>query len=472
LTFSRHDLPGFEYLSGVSRKYVLVAQGATFGPHIVHFLGSGNGRKGVMYKAWLGVEGDTEGFENNPSVVKGFVNEPSERTSKFFQAPKTGSQHGPIDSELPQALKEQPVQWYTRYGHRMPPCSTSCTAESLLVVGGQHAAAWTQRSGKPLIAKRYQVPGFSNSPRGLIVVKGDGIGPHIVHLHSLKEKHCSFCKTWIGLESDSEGFDIEPSVYKTAIDRNTTSQSSTISSEPLGLRAVDSDGRSRKSLRCEKNSDQEPKIGRTASRKHKGYVEEYSGDDESVEVPLTHLARARRAAPMVCMSSKAQPQPRPQAQILTKATSAVELEDLDAHIAKVVINHLAQDLASQTPKAPARSVTNALPTGQTSSNKGEPLQLPETPAPITPTPLIPDSALRVHMLTNVVFHIYGPHSNAILRHKDFAYCDTIQKLFNQARVAKIFRNSGYKALAWRINGRDEIGYIAEGDNEVSLRSQR
>ena len=156
---------------------------------------------------------------------------------------------------------------------------------------------------------------------------------------------------------------------------------------------------------------------------------------------------------------------------MTKATPVIGLEALDAHIAKVVANHLAQDIASQTPKAPAKPVTNAFSTEQSSSTISEPQQLPRTHTPITPNLLIPDAALRAHMLTFVVFHIYGPDSNAILRHKDFGYCDTIQKLFNQARVAKIFRNSGYKALAWRINGRDEINYIAEGDNEVSVGSR-
>lgn len=156
---------------------------------------------------------------------------------------------------------------------------------------------------------------------------------------------------------------------------------------------------------------------------------------------------------------------------MTKATPAIRLEDLDAHIAKAVANHLTQDPASQTPEVPAKPMTKAFSSEPSSSTRSEPQQLPKPPAPIKPNPLIPDAALRAHMLSNVVFDIYGNDSNAILRHKDFRYCDTIQKLFNQARVAKIFRNSGYKALAWRINGHDETNYIAEGDEEVNVGPQ-
>jgi hypothetical protein len=486
LTVSSHNLPRLQNLSD-SSKCILIAQGPTFGPHIVHYHATGDG-KTLHYKIWLGVNGNQKGFEASASVLKGLaVDKPKQEqrvsteklqdagrttpgsiydlrsestsTSASIHASKLASSTVQHADDLPTALNLQLEDWYAKNGRHMPPCVCTNGERMITYVFGK-AAAWKHESGEAMSARLYRVTGFMYTEKRLIVVHGATKGPYIISFCSARGASGHKYKIWLGIDGDVKGNEKKASIYKYRAARSLTDQPVVPSKEIEDKWAFESPGRPQKSIKDTTKSDERIGSEIRNNRKRKRGSQEYADDgSDIIQVAPTSKTRSQRKASMV----DAPPQTQP-LQTFHTPIPANETSDLDLQHTSLRINKNSQLLGSVALRTAAGPAANA-----SSARTDTPaLSYGQKPPMITAaiTSLSVQAGLKVYILSHATFMFHNSDGK-ILRSKAFAFCNTVNKLFNQARVAKIFRNEGYLTLALRIEGEMEPTCIAEGDTEVS-----
>ena len=271
----------------------------------------------------------------------------------------------------------------------------------------------------------HDIPGYEWSPdsvrKHFLIAQGATFGPHIIRFHYACKEKVGY-KVWLGIDGDEQGFEKDASVVK----------------------------------------------GRKSSTKRKRDVDEDSDtDSEIIAIPSNKPRQAKlftnkTSTPLIATSRLPQ---NPRA--LATKFSAREASEMNVRLPRLEQNQVSEDVNSPIVPTRTKRTPKSVATIKDTPHRSEMQQPSKKSTTVTMfTPQLSNSELRAHILTNAIFIFYDG-DDTVVRNKQFCYCDTITKLFNQARVANIFRNPTYSALALRIHGEEGIKYIAEGDDQVS-----
>ena len=324
---------------------------------------------------------------------------------------------------IPQSIQDRLEAWYIKHDRQLPPCGTLDVGTPPSHHNDGREALWKLKTGEILNVSIHTLPGFESSSarrKYFLIAQGATFGPHIIHYHYFCKDRIGY-KIWLGIDGDKEGFEKDVSVIK----------------------------------------------GHKSSTKRKRAVEEDSDiDSASAEVVSKRLGQAKQVSTKstapISASSRPSRKPKASATNLT----AKEISDMNARLVRLEKSQVSQDVSARTLPIRTKRTSNTAPTLKDAHDRSD-MQQPLTKLTKTMlTPQLSNSELRTHILTNAIFLFYDG-DDKVVRNKQFCYCDTITKLFNQARVANIFRNPTYTALALRIHGEEGIKYIAEGDDQVS-----
>ena len=337
---------------------------------------------------------------------------------------KAKSSNAKSTETIPPSIQDRLESWYIKHVRQLPPCATSDTATPPSHHRDGSEALWKLKTGEVLNVSMHNFPGFESSPvlgrKYFLIAQGAAFGPHIIRFHYCFKLRIDY-KIWLGIDGNNEGFEKDASIIKEY----------------------------------------------ASSTKRKRAVEEDSDvDSESVGVVSKRLNQAKqvsmKSSTPIGASNRSSRKPKASAATLT----ANEKSEMNACLARLEKSHVSQDVSSRNLPIRTKKTSNSVPTVKDTTHQSE-VQQPLTKLTTTMfNPQLSNSELRTHILTNAIFLFYDG-DDKVVRNKQFCYCDTITKLFNQARVANIFRNPTYTALALRIHGEEGIKYIAEGDDQVS-----
>jgi hypothetical protein len=325
---------------------------------------------------------------------------------------------------IPHSIQDRLETWYIKHGRQLPPCATSDTATPPSHHTDGSEALWKLKTGEVLNVSMHTFPGFESSTplcrKHFLIAQGATFGPHIIRFHYCFKLRIEY-KIWLGVDGNKEGFEKDASIIKEY----------------------------------------------ASNTKRKRAVEEDSDlDSESVEVVSKRLNQAKQVSKKSSTSIGASSRPSQQPKASATNLTAKEISEMNARLARLEKSQVSQDVSARTLQIRTKRTSNTAPTVKDTHDRSE-VQQPLTKLTTTMlTPQLSNSELRTHILTNAIFLFYDG-DDKVVRNKQFCYCNTITKLFNQARVANIFRNPTYTALALRIHGEEGIKYIAEGDDQVS-----
>ena len=325
---------------------------------------------------------------------------------------------------IPPSIQHRLETWYIKHGRQLPPCRTrnDGTPPSQHKDGSE--ALWQLKTGEILNVSMHTLPGFESLPpsgrKYFLIAQGATFGPHIIQFSYACKERIGY-KIWLGIDGDKEGFETDASVLK----------------------------------------------GHTSGTKRKRVVEADSdADQESDGAVSKRLRQAKQVSKRFSTRISASSRPSQNPKASATSPTAKEISEMNVRLARLEKSQVSQDLSFQTPPIRTKRTSNSVSTVKDATHLSEMQQPLKKMTTTIFTPKSSNLELRTHILTNAIFLFYDG-DDKVVRNKQFCYCDTITKLFNQARVANIFRHPTYTALALRIHGEEGIKYIAEGDDQVS-----
>ena len=243
LDASTYSLRRTSFDDEFGNKKIVVVQGHNLDPTIVSNGGTPGWTSRAVYKdgmlpvrLWLGVDGDSDGWERGHSVLKRTdhtADDSDEESSKAVKKSSAGhvsirSDPIPRDHEMPERCRNQINDWFRRNA-TLPfgslPCTTRTRRSTIYTTDkSKHWISWRlAATGQKLKVATYLVDdtplesaGYNG--RRVIVVEGAGCPPTLVsngHPNTGGYKDGKMpVRTWIGVGGDREGWEPETTIHK------------------------------------------------------------------------------------------------------------------------------------------------------------------------------------------------------------------------------------------------------------------